>query len=95
MCGKALLERSPAFTRAFWTFYDNLSTFMKRMPRFLAPQLYNARGEVLAAVVDWKTRAGEYFDANTIPLDEDGDDPLRGSEFFRKRFSTFFLRFGI
>jgi hypothetical protein len=57
MCGKELLERNPAFTRVFWTFCDNLSTFMKHVPRFLAPQAYNAREEVLAAVVDWQTWA--------------------------------------
>lgn len=94
MCGKGLLERNPAFTGAFWTFCDNLPTFMKRIPRFLAPQAYNARQEVLAAVADWQTWASENFDANTTPLDEDGDDPLWGSKFFRERFSTFVYDMG-
>jgi hypothetical protein len=94
MCGKGLLERNPAFTRVFWTFCDNLPTFMKHVPRFLAPQAYNAREEVLAAVVDWQTWASETFDANTTPLDEDGDDPLWGSKFFRERFSTFVYDMG-
>jgi hypothetical protein len=94
MCGKALVESSPAFTGAFWTFYDNLPTFMERMPRFLAPHAYNGRDEVLAAVVDWQTWASEFFDVDTTPLDEDGDDPSWGSEFFRKRFSTFIYDLG-
>jgi hypothetical protein len=94
MCGKGLLERNPAFTGAFWTFCDNLPTFMKRTPRFLAPNAYAAREEVLAAVVDWQTWASENFNANTTPLDEDGDDPLWGSAFFRERFSTFVYDMG-
>jgi hypothetical protein len=53
MCGKGLLDRNPTFTKAFWTFWDNLPTFMKKTPRFLAPQEYKSRDEALAAVVDW------------------------------------------
>jgi hypothetical protein len=94
MCGKGLLKRNPAFTGVFWTLCDNLQTFMKRKPRFLVPQVYNAREEALAAVVDWQTWASENFDANTTPLDEDGDDPLWGSAFFRERFSTFVYDMG-
>ena len=54
MCGKGLLKRNPTFTSAFRTFCDNLPTFMKRVPRFLAPQAYNARDEALLAVADWQ-----------------------------------------
>jgi hypothetical protein len=94
MRSKGLLERNPAFTRAFWTFCDNLPTFMKRTPRFLAPNAYAAREEVLAAVVDWQTWASKNFNANTTPLDEDGNDPLWGSAFFREKFSTFVYDMG-
>ncbi|KAF1951449.1 cytochrome P450 [Byssothecium circinans] len=94
MCGKGLLERNPAFTRAFFTFCDNFPTFLKRTPQFLAPRAYSAREEVLAAVIDWQTWASENFDANTTPLDEDGDDPLWGTAFFRERFSTFVHEMG-
>jgi hypothetical protein len=44
--------------------------------------------------VDWQTWASEIFDANTTPLDEDGDNPLWGSKFFRERFSTFVYDMG-
>ena len=94
MCGKGLLERNPAFTGAFWTFCDNLPTFMKPTPQFLAPQAYKSREEVLVAVADWQTWASVNFDANTTPLDEDGDDPFWGSKFFRERFSTFVYDMG-
>jgi len=94
MCGKGLLKRNPTFTSAFGTFCDNLPTFMKRVPRFLAPQAYNARDKALLAVADWQTWASENFDANTTPLDKDGDDPLWGSKFFRERFSTFVYEMG-
>jgi hypothetical protein len=94
MCGKGLLERNPAFPAAFGIFCDNLPTYMKRTPRFLAPQAFKAREEVLKGVVDWQTWASENFDANTTPLDEDGDDPLWGSKFFRDRFSTFVYDMG-
>jgi hypothetical protein len=72
----------------------NLPTVMKRKPRFLAPRAYAVREEVLAAVVDLQTWASENFDANTTPLDEDGNDPLWGSAFFRERFSTFVYDMG-
>jgi hypothetical protein len=94
MCGKVLLERNPTFTEAFWTFCDNVPTFMKRTPRFLAPQAYKARAEVLAAVADWQTWASENFDAATTTPDGDGDDPLWGSKFLRERFSTFVYELG-
>ena len=94
MCGKALIERNPGFTKAFWIFCDNLPTFMKRTPRLLAPQAYKAREEVIAAVVDWQTWASDNFDPNTTPLDKDGDDPFWGSKFFRERFSTFVYDMG-
>jgi hypothetical protein len=89
MYGKSLLERKPAFLGAFATFCDNLPTYTKRIPRFLAQRAYKAREEVLEAVVDWQTWASQNFDANTTALDENGDDPLWGSKFFRERFSTF------
>ncbi|KAF2446586.1 cytochrome P450 [Karstenula rhodostoma CBS 690.94] len=89
MCGKSLVERDPGFPRAFGIFCDNLPTFMKRTPRFLAPQEYKAREEVIEAVMDWQTWASENFDAKTTALDEDGDDPLWGSKFFRERYTTF------
>ncbi|KAF2821982.1 cytochrome P450 [Ophiobolus disseminans] len=89
MCGKGLLERNPTFTGAFWTFCDNLPTFMKRTPRFLAPRAIQAREEVLAAVADWHMWASESFDEKVTLLDADGDDPFWGSKFFRERFSAF------
>jgi hypothetical protein len=73
MCGTGLLERNSSFTHAFGIFCDNLPTFLKGMPRFLAREAYNARDNVLAAVVDWQTWANGKFDAKTTPLDEDGD----------------------
>jgi hypothetical protein len=94
MCGKGLVERNPNFPRAFGIFCDSLPTYMKRTPRFLAPQAYKARDEVLEAVVDWQTWANENFDAKTTPLDVDGDDPFWGSKFFRERFSTFVYDMG-
>jgi hypothetical protein len=94
MCGKYLVERNPDFPRAFGIFCDSLPTYMKRTPRFFASQAYNARDEVLEAVVDWQTWANENSDAKTTSLDEDGDDPLWGSKFFRKRFSTFVYDMG-
>lgn len=94
MCGKGLIERNPKFTRAFWIYCDSLSTFMKQTPRFLAPQAYNARKEVLAAVADWQTWASQNFDANTTTVDENGDDAFWGTSFFRERFSTFVYEMG-
>jgi hypothetical protein len=89
MCGKGLLERNLRFTCAFGKSCNNLPTSMKGMPQFLALKAHDAREDVLAAVVDWQTWASENFDANTTPLDEDGDDPFWGFKFFRERFSTF------
>ncbi|PVH97765.1 cytochrome P450 [Periconia macrospinosa] len=89
MCGKGLLERNPSFTRAFGVYCDSLPTFMKQVPRFLAPQAYSAREEVLRAVADWQTWASENYDKSTPGLNEDGDDPFWGSIFFRERYSTF------
>jgi hypothetical protein len=94
MCGKGLIQRNPTFPTAFGTFCDNLPTFMKRTPRFLASRIYKARDEVLKAVLDWQTWASENFDPNSTPLDEDGDDPLWGSKFFRERFTTFVHEMG-
>jgi hypothetical protein len=76
LCGKGLLGRNPAFSGAFWTFCDSIPIFLKHTPRFLAPRAYKARHEALEAVVDWQAWASENFDANTTPLDKDGDDPL-------------------
>jgi hypothetical protein len=89
MCGKGLIQRNPAFLMAFGIFCDNLPTFMKRTPRFLASQKYKARDEALEAVLGWQTWASKNFDPNSTSLDDDGDDPLWGSAFFRERFTTF------
>jgi hypothetical protein len=89
MCGTGLLERTPSFIHAFGIFCDNLPTYMKGMPRLLARKAYTARDDALEAVVNWQTWASENFDANSTPLDEDGDDAFWGSKFFRERFSTF------
>jgi len=94
MCGKGLIQRNLTFPTAFGIFCDNLLTFMKRTPRFLASRIYKARDEVLEAVLDWQTWASENFDPNSTPLDEDGDDPLWGSTFFRERFTTFVHEMG-
>ncbi|KAJ4352588.1 uncharacterized protein N0V89_007937 [Didymosphaeria variabile] len=94
MCGKGLLAKNPTFTQAFWTFCDSLPIFMKRTPRIPASQAYKARDEVIAAVQTWQTWASDNFDADTTPLDDDGDDPFWGSKFFRERFSTFVFEMG-
>jgi hypothetical protein len=94
LCGKGLIERNPTFPSAFWIFCDNLPTFMKRTPQFLAPQAYKAREEVLEAVADWQEWASSNFDPNTTPLDGEGDDPYWGSKFFRERYSTFVYDMG-
>jgi hypothetical protein len=94
MCGKGLIKRNPTFTKAFWIYCDSLPIFMKQTPRFLAPKAYNARKEVLAAVADWQSWACENFDANTTPLDENGDDEFWGTAFFRDRFSTLVYEMG-
>jgi hypothetical protein len=92
MCGKGLLDRNPTFIKAFWNFCDNLPTFMKSTPRFLAPQAFKSRDEALAAVVDWQAWANENFDPDTV--DAEGDDPFWGFKFFRERFSTFVYDMG-
>ncbi|KAF1975827.1 cytochrome P450 [Bimuria novae-zelandiae CBS 107.79] len=94
MCGTGLLAKNPGVTQAFWIFCDSLPTYMKHTPRILAPKAYKAREEVIAAVQVWQTWASENFDADTTPLDEDGDDPFWGSKFFRERFSTFVFEMG-
>jgi hypothetical protein len=94
MCGPGLLARNPAFTAAFHTFCDNLPKFMKRTPRFMARQAYEARDEVLAGVADWQAWASEHFDPNVTAMDENGDDEYWGSKFFRERFSTFVYEMG-
>jgi hypothetical protein len=94
MCGKALLERNPAFLEAFGIFCDNLPTYMKRTPRFFASRAYKAREEVLETVVEWQAWASDKFDADTAALDDNGDDLLWGSKFFRERFSTFVYDMG-
>jgi hypothetical protein len=76
ICGTGLLEHNFNFTHAFGNFCEDPPTFMKGMPQFLAREAYNARDEVLAAVIDWQTWASENLDADTTPLDEDGDDTL-------------------
>lgn len=94
LCGKGLLKRHPDFLPAFWTFCDNLPTYMKGTPKFLAPQAYKAKQKVVEAVRDWQLWASEHFDPTSTPLNEDGDDPFWGSKFFRERFSIFVYDMG-
>ena len=94
ICGKGLLKRNPSFPQSFWIFCDNIPTFMKRTPQFMAPKAYKAREEVLAAMMDWQKWADENFNEGTTLLDENGDDPFWGTSFFRDRFSTFVYEMG-
>jgi cytochrome P450 len=94
LCGKGLIERNPSFPKAFWAVCENFSTYMKGYPQIIAPQAFKARSEALAAIKDWQNWAAEHYDAETTPVNEDGDDEFWGSKFFRERYSTFVYDMG-
>ncbi|PSN63612.1 cytochrome P450 [Corynespora cassiicola Philippines] len=93
MCGTGLVQRNPGFPKTFWTFCDNLQTFMKRTPPIFAKKAYKAQEEAIAGVKNWQMWASEHFN-DTTSLDENGDDQFWGSKFFRERYSEFVFGLG-
>ncbi|KAE8349703.1 cytochrome P450 [Aspergillus coremiiformis] len=87
LCGRYLLQRHPEFLKDLWTLDDNLWKLLWRFPRFLAPASYTAQDRALTALKDWHTWAQENFDPASV--DEHGDDPYWGTQFFRDRQKTF------
>ncbi|KAL5342018.1 cytochrome P450 [Aspergillus crustosus] len=87
MCGPYLLEKHPHFLHDLWMIEDNIWKLLSRFPRFLAPRVYSARDRALAAIKDWHAWARENFDSTEV--DEQGNDPFWGSQFFRDRQPMF------
>ncbi|KAH8722735.1 cytochrome P450 [Phaeosphaeriaceae sp. PMI808] len=84
ICGKTLLQQNPGFLEDFWTFSNNLRTFLARLPRLFASRPHSARERVISALQDWQSWAKCTYDAkNMYP---NGDDDCWGSAFFRERY---------
>lgn len=88
MCGYALLQRHPEFTKDFWEIDHNSMSFFTGIARIFNLKACRARDRALSAIKEWHSWARENFDPNTIG--DDGDDPYWGSKFFRDRQGIFF-----
>jgi hypothetical protein len=87
LCGKHLTQRHPRFIESLWKLDDGVRKSLLRFPRFLAQDTYAVRDAAILAIKDWHSWATGNFDP--VYIDEDGDDPFWGSQFFRDRQKMF------
>ncbi|KAF2642014.1 cytochrome P450 [Massarina eburnea CBS 473.64] len=82
--GTSILKLNPTFLADFWTFSDNLTVFMVRVPRCLAWRVYNARDRLLSGMKKWQEWANTQ--SNNVEMDKYGDEICWGSSFFKERY---------
>lgn len=82
--GPTLLELNPGFMDDIWLFDRATPYFIKLMPRFLSPKIYQVRARLLQAIQRWYIHARKHFRERDIGPDGDYD-PYWGSELIRSR----------
>ena len=87
MCGPALTSLNPTWIQDFWDFDRSLPSFLKALPRWLAPKAWSARDRVIDGLKRWHAFAKENFTEDCV--DKDGHDPFFGTQLIRNRQDYF------
>jgi len=85
LCGDHILRLCPDFPQQFWAADEAMLTYLRRVPRWMAPKKYAARDAALASVMKWRQFAADHFNANDAKLAEAEWEPIWGSRLMRAR----------
>jgi hypothetical protein len=92
LTGHYLMKRHPTFASDIWAIDDGFDLLFAGLPRFVAkiflPRTHQARQRAINAVLDWQSWARENFTPGLV--DKDGNDPYRGTAFYRDRQEMFY-----
>ncbi|KAK0713921.1 cytochrome P450 [Lasiosphaeria miniovina] len=86
LCGENLLRLSPGFADDFWAFDKNMMTYLRRVPRWFAPEAYAARDRAIESVDKWRQHAAETFDEGFADAEF---EPAWGARLMRNRADMF------
>ncbi|KAK4142879.1 cytochrome P450 [Dichotomopilus funicola] len=89
LLGERVFEVAPELAREFWAFDQNLLTYFRRTPRWLAPSAYVTRDRALAALKKWVIHAREKLDYRDPSLAGVEYEPIWGSRLMRMRAEMF------
>lgn len=84
--GDRLLDQYPNFLRDLWEYDKGVMTLTHRIPRFLAPRIYNIRGKLLEYVKGWHSSAIASPSNKHEPKTDSFLDPLWGTRMMRDRY---------
>lgn len=82
--GPALLRLNPNYMEDLRKYDDGMPWFVRKVPRFIVPEIYKARENILKSLTEWYKYARQNFDESQIEEDGDGD-PIWGSQLSRLR----------
>ncbi|KAK3320363.1 cytochrome P450 [Cercophora scortea] len=83
--GDLFLDLSPSFAVDFWDYDSHTPTYLRRLPRWLAPDAYAVRDRALTAIKTWRQHAAAQFDDTDTDLADAEWEPIWGSRLMRAR----------
>jgi cytochrome P450 len=89
LVGERIFELCPDFAAQFWDFDRHAITYLRRTPRWMAPQAYAIRDKVLASVKRWRAYAREQVDPADPALADVEYEPVWGARLLRARARMF------
>ncbi|KAI1312744.1 cytochrome P450 [Xylaria venustula] len=85
LMGPKILEIAPTIVKDFWAFDYNVSSFLRRLPRWLIPNAYKSRDRLLAGIKKWHAYANQHYSCSRIGPDDPDWEPFFGSKLVRAR----------
>lgn len=89
LCGSRIWDVVPTLEEDFWAFDGHLPTLFKEVPRWLAPESYNARDKMKENVKRWHIFAHDQYDVSMGAADERNWEEVFGSRLMRTRHEFF------
>lgn len=89
LLGERFFELCPGFARDFWDFDSRVLTYLRRTPRWMAPQAYAVRDRLLDSVKTWYKHARAQLDYRDPSLADVEYEPVWGARLMRARAEMF------